>query len=673
MANYTLPHTGTEVERALGASLSTYVNAQEEGVKFDWNYDAGTGTPSGQTLNNLIAAASGGGYTIYLGPGYIGIDESLIINGPCEIVGVRGRTWLVPIPSFNGAVIRIENAWRIVGQLNRNSAYTSRKDGVTLRGIGIFGNKALSGSNIVKGVVTYGKCDNLLMEDVDFRFLHQGMSMGNEDYGGQGALIRESWFRKIYFLHCGHGPGSGIDTGTSYSALDIGGSEADTDGNNQLRFDSCSMVYPDGVGVMVYNRDLVDSDRTRRIHFQDLMLHGSSGGTYQSPADLCLIKGNISEIVLDNVRINGSVYSGGTKYAAIHLAKTTDGMNDYYPKTVDICGNMRVNDGDGIVIERGNNIRLQIDYEPSSTCPKATDPTWKGYQQYWLSVLDNAIQSAGGLSVECGRTSEQHSGAYIAPSQREKLHWREYPGDYASKHLARYVSGTAITLSYRDDVVVSAGGTNNHSAPTPVTVTLPPLSEVDAGKVFTIVRESNDGALYTINTNPSDSSALHGGASLTIHLDRRGRFTITALSLYAGADPLLDVLRWVVVQESNQPETQVQRSFYVDPDGNITIESGSTEIVSPKHVWHRLLNQSGVSETISAIKGLSEYQEIFFSRHSSSNADIVFQHGLAFTDLDSVSRTIRVSTGANLTLVNSYQQVRVLRIGNTVSVQVLMP
>jgi hypothetical protein len=221
-------------------------------------------------------------------------------------------------------------------------------------------------------------------------------------------------------------------------------------------------------------------------------------------------------------------------------------------------------------------------------------------------------------------------------------------------------------------MVVSSGGTNNHAAPVPITVTLPPLAEVDPGKVFTIVRDSSDGALYTINADGADAGLLHGGSSLTIHLDRRGRFTITALSLYAGADPLLDVPRWVVVQESNQPDTQVQRSFYVDSDGNITIQAGSTEILNPKHAWHRLLNQSGVPETVSAIKGLAEYQEVFLSRHSSSNADIVFQHGLSFTDVDSVSRTIRVSTGANLTLVNSYQQVRVLRIGNTVSVQVLM-
>jgi hypothetical protein len=282
------------------------------------------------------------------------------------------------------------------------------------------------------------------------------------------------------------------------AAIDLGsGAVNGGDGTNELFFDQCSVVYPEGIGINLENRSTVvtpslQSVKVRRIRFLNLMLNGSSAKTdpaQQPKAPLLRVKGLVDNLELLGVSLNGSTAFGTDLYACIAF-EDFDASNR--PLHTKILGDVRQSAGLGISVgdERNTNNRahaLHVELTADqASLGGGVSPVVRvktGSVKDKQSVVVRALSAyAGTASLPPGAKVE------VEGDVQDSVAAERSSGGITGLHLQRLLEDSsnahpAYAAHYEDETLM----VRFNSVNVDWTVTLPPLGEIHPGRRFYVV------------------------------------------------------------------------------------------------------------------------------------------------------------------------------------------
>jgi hypothetical protein len=303
------------------------------------------------------------------------------------------------------------------------------------------------------------------------------------------AHLRESSFSNLHALHCGR---KHADQTSKLAAIDLGsGAVNGGDGTNELFFDQCSVVYPEGIGINLENRSSVpdmetlQSVKVRRIRFLNLMLNGSSAKTQATrpAAPILRIKGLVDNVELLGVSLNGSTAFGTEAYACIAFEEF-DASNR--PRHIQILGDVRSCAGVGIDIgvgiagvEKVQALHLDLTAAQATMGGNPVVRLQPDSVRDKQSVVVRALSGYGG--------SPPGAAVMVDPSVQDRVVVERSSGGITGLHLQRLlessVSHPSYAAHYGDETLVVRMLNNNADW----TLTLPPLSDCHPGRRFCVV------------------------------------------------------------------------------------------------------------------------------------------------------------------------------------------
>lgn len=500
-------------------------DALDFGADPTFNYSTFTGPSSADALRNYLLWARDNQQPVVLPKGVFYIDQldyevtvlpgNIILTAFFKITNptvagtatrtvIRGagmqqtilviRDMIDATTPQTGDVFQIEECKRRAGAGGeRNAVAYAANDnqGVTIRDLSILSRDGCE----ARGIVTIGQVDELRLFNLQFSWLGTALSLGMERIatgtGGTSirAHLRESSFSNLHALHCGR---KHADQTSKLAAIDLGsGAVNGGDGTNELFFDQCSVVYPEGIGINLENRSSVpdmetlQSVKVRRIRFLNLMLNGSSAKTQATrpAAPILRIKGLVDNVELLGVSLNGSTAFGTEAYACIAFEEF-DASNR--PRHIQILGDVRSCAGVGIDIgvgiagvEKVQALHLDLTAAQATMGGNPVVRLQPDSVRDKQSVVVRALSGYGG--------SPPGAAVMVDPSVQDRVVVERSSGGITGLHLQRLlessVSHPSYAAHYGDETLVVRMLNNNADW----TLTLPPLSDCHPGRRFCVV------------------------------------------------------------------------------------------------------------------------------------------------------------------------------------------
>jgi hypothetical protein len=452
------------------------------------------------------------------------INKRLIIRG----AGMQNTILVVEPSLMTGDVFQVQDTWRESYNLADNTAYPDTADqGVTIRDMSIISKATSATVNCgARAIVTKGRVDELRVFNVQFAWLRTALSLGVESIGAAPAMIRESSFFNVHALHCGFMDSNRLPQN---GAIDIGlgTSTALEDGTHDLSFEQCSIVYPEAWGGRIRNVNALQ--KITRVRFVNFMLHGSSQKTTAPPkAPVMVIAGNVDNVDLISVGMNGSTKDGSTLYGCVEL-NVAGGVS---PDNITILGDIRTCNGVGIDVVKCNGLNAVLTVQQSSIgAEEGVDEGDNPAVRFGVdSVLPTASIAAGAriraISTFGGgvppASDNPNPGAKIEVDESVQPYVlvERSSGDITGMHMQRVVSASTTMAFYDETILV-----DTETAPpgVPVTITLPRLADLNPGQGFYVMdgagKSATDNIAITVQVDTADTGTMEGGSTEAFTVD----------------------------------------------------------------------------------------------------------------------------------------------------------